>query len=270
MTSKPAILPDSFSGSASWEQWILHFKDCATVNNWDADQKLNFLKVRLTGRAQTVFHGLTDTDKASFDAAVAALEAHFEPAGKRELYLADFSTRHRRTSESWIEYAEALSWLATKAYPDLDSKAHEQIALTQFLTSITDPQVILMVKQKNPSSLTEAATFTMQAECILASTRTVVSCPDSSSIPAQAVSREDKLLDLITKLSDKIDSISVQPRPTQFTARPRSFQPRPRPPQSPRRPVVCFRCHQEGHFARGCANPSSRPSQQGNEQPPAQ
>uniref|UniRef100_A0A1X7TFY0 Reverse transcriptase domain-containing protein n=1 Tax=Amphimedon queenslandica TaxID=400682 RepID=A0A1X7TFY0_AMPQE len=79
MASKPIILPDSFSGESNWEQWLLHFNDCADVNQWDADNKLRFLKVRLTGRAQSVFHRLPDTDKASFQAAVVALEAHFEP-----------------------------------------------------------------------------------------------------------------------------------------------------------------------------------------------
>lgn len=82
MATKPIILPDTYSGDCNWEQWILHYKDCATVNAWSDDEKLSFLGVRLTGRAQAVFHRLPDGDKASFSAAVQALEAHFEPKGK--------------------------------------------------------------------------------------------------------------------------------------------------------------------------------------------
>ena len=225
----------------------------------------------LTGRAQAVFHRLPDGDKNSFDAAVKALEAHFEPKGKRELYLAEFTTRTKKLSESWMTYGEELRWLAAKAYPDLTVGAHEQLALTHFLHSITDPQLVLAVKQKNPETVVDAVTATMQTECILASAR-IAAASHHKDETVSAVSRDDKLLDLITKLSDKIDNISIQPR---YSSRPRPMQ-QFRPPrqsdisssQSSRRPVVCHRCHQEGHFARGCAAPRQT-LRQGNEQPPA-
>ena len=148
MASKPIILPDAYSGEANWEQWILHFNDCADVNSWEDANKLKFLRVRLTGRAQAVFHQLSDTNKSSFDAAVLALEAHFEPKGKRELYLADFSTRTKKLTESWVEYADELRGLVEKAYPDLSAATHEQLALTQLFNSITDPQVVLAVNRR--------------------------------------------------------------------------------------------------------------------------
>lgn len=273
MASKPIILPDSFSGESNWEQWLLHFNDCADVNQWDADNKLRFLKVRLTGRAQAVFHRLSDTDKASFQAAVVALEAHFEPKGKRELYLADFSAKTKKSSESWVEYADELQWLAAKAYPDLNTAAHEQLALTHFLSSITDPQVVLLVKQKNPETLAEAVTAILQTESILTSTRIAsTACDDESShTPARSDSREDKLVELLTKLSDKIDGMNIQSRQPRYTARPSqrssSNSGQTGPSQQSKQPVVCYRCHKEGHFARGCALP--RQPRQGNEQPPA-
>lgn len=87
------------------------------MNSWDDDKKLSFLlKVQLTGRVQAVFHRLPDVDKNSFDAVVKALEAHFEPKGKRELYLAEFTTRTKKLSESWMTYGEELRWLAAKVY----------------------------------------------------------------------------------------------------------------------------------------------------------
>ena len=267
MASKPIILPETFSGDGNWEQWILHFRDCAVVNEWDDSQLLKFLRVRLTGRAQAVFHRLPDSAKDSFDNAVRALEAHFKPEGKRELYLADFSTRNKRPVESWMEYSEELRWLAAKAYPDLSTKAHEQLALTHFLNSIRDTQTVLLVKQKNPSSLAEAVTYVMQIESVLASTRIVSSHEEPTSVPVLSASREDKLLDLMTKLSDRIESISLQQQSPRFTPKPRPPHRIPAP-RAPRKPVICFRCNQEGHFARGCAAP--RQYKQGNDQPPAQ
>ena len=76
-TPKPIILPDTFSGDSnkSWDQWIIHFNNCAEVNGWEVAMKLSFLKVRLTGQAQTVFQRLSEEDKSSFDNAVLALKA---------------------------------------------------------------------------------------------------------------------------------------------------------------------------------------------------
>ena len=266
MASKPVILPETFSGDGNWEQWLLHFVDCASVNEWDDTKQLQFLRVRLTGRAQAVFHRLPQSEKDSFDEAVRALQAHFEPEGKRDLYLADFSTRSRRPVESWMEYAEELRWLAAKAYPELSTKAHEQLALTRFLSSITDAQTILLVKQKNPVSLTEAVTYTMQIESVMASTRQVPPNQEPATVPVLSTSHEDKLIDAMTKLSDKIDSMNIRQQTPRFTSKFRSPR-QTSTPQSPHKPVICYRCHQEGHFARGCATP--RQYRKGNDQPPA-
>ena len=58
-----------------------------------------------------------------------------------------------------------------KAYPDLDSTATEQIALTQFISSITDSQISFAVKQKAPKTLDEAVITTLQLESYMVISR---------------------------------------------------------------------------------------------------
>ena len=55
MSGKPLLLPEVFSGeSQNWTEWAEHFESVATVNKWDSDDdKLKWLKVRLTGKART-------------------------------------------------------------------------------------------------------------------------------------------------------------------------------------------------------------------------
>ena len=55
MAARPLVLPEPFDGKKSWDDWKLHFEDVAAVNEWTAPQKLKWLRVRLTGRAQNYY-----------------------------------------------------------------------------------------------------------------------------------------------------------------------------------------------------------------------
>eukprot|EP00731_Ephydatia_muelleri_P007461 Em0003g1709a len=58
--SKPLLLPEPYGGEAGgWAEWVDHFENVATVNKWaTGEEKLKWLKVRLTGKAQTAFKKL--------------------------------------------------------------------------------------------------------------------------------------------------------------------------------------------------------------------
>ena len=71
--AKPIILPDTFSEDGQWDDWAVHFEHCADINCWTEDDKLRFLKVRLIGRAQSVFQRLSDDQKDTCEHAMEAL-----------------------------------------------------------------------------------------------------------------------------------------------------------------------------------------------------
>ena len=99
MAQRPLVLPDVFTGGKNWDEWMDHFDSVAAVNGWDGEEKLKWLRVRLTGRAATTFRRLSEATRADFTAATTALRERFEPESKKELYMAEMQTRSRRATD---------------------------------------------------------------------------------------------------------------------------------------------------------------------------
>ena len=105
LSSRPVLTSDPHSREGSWDDWIDHFESVAEVNKWDGAAKLLWLRVRLTGRAQTAFKQLSEEARAAYAECKKALWERFEPASKKELYLAEFQTRSKRATEGWAAFA---------------------------------------------------------------------------------------------------------------------------------------------------------------------
>ncbi len=115
----------------------------AKVDEWDNGKKLQWLRVRLTGRAQTAVHRVTGRAVESFAETIKTLDQD------------EFQTR-RKKSEGWAEYAEDLKTLADKGFPELQEAAKEQLALQNYLQQLDHRQVAFSVKQKRPETLDDA------------------------------------------------------------------------------------------------------------------
>ena len=100
MASKPVVLPETFQGTTSWEDWIKHFERVAVVNEWTSDaSKLKWLKVCLVGKAAAALKRFSDETRGDYAALKSALQKRFEPASKKELYMAEFQVRRKRQDE---------------------------------------------------------------------------------------------------------------------------------------------------------------------------
>lgn len=127
--ARPLVTPEAFNGEGSWTEWYFHFKNVVEINDWNEDSQLKWLKVRLTGRAQTAFQRLPAATQTNFNDAVAALKERFEPKSQKTRYQAELQCRRKKKTESWADLAEDLRLLADKAYPNLDELARETLAL---------------------------------------------------------------------------------------------------------------------------------------------
>ena len=136
------------------------------MNGWDDFQKLKWLQVRLTGRAQKALHRLTETQRASYALTKDALKSRFDPESRQTRFQAEFQTRRKKASEGWADLADDLKSLADKTYPTLQEEARERLSINAYLNQLT-PQLAFSVRQKRPDSLDSAVATTFEMESYL-------------------------------------------------------------------------------------------------------
>ena len=269
--SRPVLTPDPYSGEGSWDDWIDHFESVAEVNKWDGAAKILWLRVRLTGRAQTAFKQLSDEARAAYADCKQALRERFEPDSKKELYLAEFQTRSKRATEGWAAFAEDLKVLANKAFPQLQNAAKEQLALNHYLGQLTNQQISFNVRQKRPRTLDEAVSATLELESYLVPAGLQAAAVPPSQVVSRVHQSQDTMMEMLGKIMERLDKLEFadnatpssrrsfqQPRHSAATQRRENPTSRRENP-TPKKPVVCHKCGKEGHFARGCAVRKSQP-----------
>lgn len=278
MSAKPVVLPEPFSGETSWDEWSVHFDNVADVNEWTAAQKLKWLKVRLTGRAQKAFQCLPEESQATFAAATKALKGRFEPESRKTRYQAEFQARRKKPSEGWADFAEDLQSLVEKAYPSLQHEARELLAINAYLQQLTQPQVAFSVKQKRPNTLDDAVAATLEMESYASSPYRAGAVstlqPESEPATVAAINPVERLTRIVERLAEQVETLRLEASRTRHPLADASHERRPRgeeresqrPKQQLTKPRAfdgeCWRCHQRGHVARNCTQ--SLRSQQGN------
>ena len=261
-TGRPLLTPEPFSGKGSFTEWLQHFEGVAAINKWDDAAKLLWLRVRLVGGAQTAYGRLPTTARETYADLTKALKERFEPDAMKELYVAEFQTRKKAKTEGWAEFADHLKLLADKAFPDLEDKARECMALTQFMGQVDNPQVAFSVRQKRPTTLIEAVSATIEMESYLRPKPSHIAQvepeqPQTDAVIAAVQLKQDTMMGMLENILSRLEKLESRTREGRQApienAEPRN-----------KRPVVCRNCLQEGHYARGCASPPARTSRDHN------
>ena len=191
---------------------MCHFKHVGDVYGWDDKKKLKFLKVCMTGWAQKVFQHLNEDIHANYSEAKRALRACFEPQSKKTWYQAEFQSRRKKKTDNWVDFAEDLQTLTDKAFPELEDKARECLALNSYFNQLDHPQVAFGVKEKQPDTLDKAliATLEMESYVTMKTIPTQVASIDASEDTiVGVVSPQDKLTSLVEKLLEQVERLET-------------------------------------------------------------
>lgn len=243
------------------------------MNKWESDEdKLKWLRVRLVGKARTAYRRLGQSARSDYGECKDALLHRFHPDSARDLYMAELQARKRRKDEDWASFGDALRVLADKAYPELEEKARERLALNQFLSQIDNPCLSFSVRQTRPQTVDKAAAVTIEMETYLGHSSKTIGLvpaqqnsepshkPEPEHVIAAAVKTEKDRGDvaqLIERL-DRLEKLVQDMRPTRSRGGVES--------KDRQHVIVCWNCGGKGHIARNCTT-HSKSQQQENDHP---
>ena len=147
---KPILKPPSFDGKSQWEPYIAQFEIVAGMNQWNDEQKGNYLATSLKGSVLSVLGNLPSDTRQDYKELVAALESRFGSAHQQELHRSKFKSRLRRRDESLKELAEDLERLARLAYPLAPEEMKDLLAKEQFIDAILDGDMTVIEAKSSP------------------------------------------------------------------------------------------------------------------------
>ena len=207
--ARPLVLPEVFDETGSWSDWCFHFDNVAVVNGWDTEEKLCWLRVRVTGRAQKAVLRLPVATATSYDSTREALRAQFEPESRQTRYQAEFQLRRKRATKGWADFADKLRILADKAYPTLQEEAR---AINKFLDQFPQPQLTFFMHYKQPGTLNEVVATTLEMESYLPPKGAYaidLSLTDSCD-SVHAVHKFTQLTQVVDKLVERMEQLQLQ------------------------------------------------------------
>ena len=93
-----------------------------------------------------VYTRLSHETQGSYTTTKETLSQQFELPSKQQLYKVEFDSRQKQDKESWVDFGDDLLLLASMAFPSLQDKAREVLALRKYLDQLKDLQVSFGVK----------------------------------------------------------------------------------------------------------------------------
>ena len=163
------------------------------------------------------------------------------------MYNVELENRTKSDKEGWADYEDTLSQLVSKAFPDLQVEAREQIALSRYLNQLHNPQIAVAVRQRCPKSIQEAVTATLELESYLVkpsnpSSMHEVAVQEQREGGCTGVAMQLSMLEKLQKLLSRVKQLESELERNHI------------PPKNSKKakPVVCRICGQVGHYARGC------------------
>ena len=135
MAERFTSIPRVF-GNGDIEEWLQRYEICASANGWKEEEKALRMPTLLEKEAFAVYLELDEGIKKDYKEIKQALLHYFQPPETRFIVLHEFESRKLLPGESPQEFLHSLKQLLTKAIPEMDMYAREQLLLHRFLSGL--------------------------------------------------------------------------------------------------------------------------------------
>lgn len=248
---------DKFDGQGNVERFLDHFDVVARANGWSPDLQALQLPTALCGPAFDFFRRLPTEERATITALQDALRREYSTTALESDYALLFVSRRRQAGEPLPEFGDALKTLARKAYPSFTDMQLESLCKTHFINGgLSDTlRAQLLLGGEQCEAFRDLISRARRLEQVFA----------PAAVRRVPVEQEElrgelqRLTSVVSALEQKVEALSVSKSRYGERRRP------DRPPQAAgrstepetlkeKKAIICFRCKQPGHMARGCAN----------------
>ena len=174
MSSTTSIwMPKRYTISEDFDLWISRFESyCRAAKVADA-AKCDVLAALDDDAFKAVDSlALSDAVLADYDQLKSAIKNRFSPMSSFELHF-NLRRRRQKDGEDFDNFAEELSRLATKAYPELAAKTRLEVVRDQFIEGLRDEYIQERLLQEAPEDVKAALKLAKQLRSAKAAQRSL-------------------------------------------------------------------------------------------------
>ena len=141
-----------------------HFEAVAKWNGWSETQKAQQLVMSLEGEAMKLIGELKDEVLEDYHRLVNELNRKYDPDERAQAYKIEFCSCTRRKNGNIMAYAQELRRLVSRAYPEMDSAAHESFVLDQFTMGLGSLEIHRHVQFGHPKDINQSISLAIEFE----------------------------------------------------------------------------------------------------------
>ena len=154
--SSKTLLPEPFTGSNDFENYITHFEFLSQPQKWqrkervngaetEIDERQHYFALRLQKWAVDFYRTLSEDTRRSYDETLKAFRQHYNE--KPVVFRGRLARRVQQPGEKLTDFLGDLQTLALKAYPQESNEIREHLILGGFLECIENSQVPLHLRK---------------------------------------------------------------------------------------------------------------------------